>query len=513
MNIYTLDAAAIVVALICIRSWLSWRKRRANGFPLPPGPKGLPIIGNVLDMPGSNEWETARQWGEKYGDIVYIKNFGTRYVFINSYDIAFELFEKRGNFYSSRPQNTMIDLEGWSQWFTSVMPYGDELRKSRQYINKFFHKTLTPDHYEVQTQSTHKFLLRLLESPDDFREHIRHAAADSIIKIAYGYQISDNDPYVELTDRGMEAFSLALTFFLVNALPVLQYLPDWFPGTQFKKIAKEGYEACMEMYREPYNKAKAKLADGTAEPSMMSKLLEMYTDSDGKVTNETVIMKAVAISYAAGGDTTVSVMLTFLLAMVLYPEAIRKGQEELDRVIGKNNLPTFEDRAKLPYIEAICNECLRWQTVTPIAVPHLAEKDDVINGYFIPAGTTVYGNVWAMLRDPRRYPEPDKFIPERWLPGPGKEVPLEANRMAFGFGRRICPGRFFAENSVFIGIASVLAVFDISKVLDEHGVPISPVEDYTSAIIRHPKPFKCKITPRSEEAAALIRQAATLAKY
>ena len=130
MNVYSLDAAAIVVSLVCIRSWLAWRRRRSSAFPLPPGPKGLPFIGNALDMPGKDEWEAARKWGEKYGkgpvqdicanaieysrsppgDLVYIENFGTRFLFVNSYEVAVELFEKRGNMYSSRPTVPMIDL-------------------------------------------------------------------------------------------------------------------------------------------------------------------------------------------------------------------------------------------------------------------------------------------------------------------------------------------------------------------------------------------------------------------
>ncbi|KAL5520723.1 hypothetical protein ACEPAF_2725 [Sanghuangporus sanghuang] len=511
MSFYALDIAAIVVALVIVRSWATWRKRRAGGPPLPPGPRRLPIIGNVLDMPGKDEWETARQWGEKYGDLVYIENFGTRYLFVNSYEAAVELFEKRGNIYSSRPSTTMVDLEGWS-WFTSAMPYGDELKKSRQYLNMFFQRPVSKDYYNVQTQSTHSLLLKLLQRPDDFHGHIQYTAAEAIIKVAYGYQIIEDDPYVALVGRGVEAFTNALTFYLVNALPALRHLPAWFPGTTFHQIAEEGHKLSTAMYHEPFDKAKAMIADGTAEPSMTSKLLESQADENGNVQHEEIIAKAVGIAYAGGGDTTVSMLLTFLLAMVLYPDAMRKGQDELDRVMGKGNLPTFDDRSKLPYIEAIYYECLRWQTVAPLAVAHLVEKDDIYNGYFIPAGTAVYPNSWAILRDPKRYLEPEKFIPDRWLPSPGKECLLDPNKVAFGFGRRVCPGRFFAENSVFIGIASILAVFNIEKALDENGVPITPVEDYTSNIVRHPKPFKCKITPRSEEAVAAIYQAASFAK-
>ncbi|OCB89192.1 cytochrome P450 [Sanghuangporus baumii] len=411
-------------------------------------------------MPGRNEWETARQWGAKYGDLVYIKNLGTGYLFLNSYEDAIELFEKRGSVYSSRPQTTMLDLEGWSDWFTSVIPYGDNLRRARQYFNRIFQRSVTKNYYDVQTQSIHKLLYKLVQDPDHYRHHIRQAAAEAIIKIAYGYEILENDPAVDVIDTGIRSVSDALAFYLVNAVPV-------------------------------------------PTPSMLSKLTELY----GRGDNETFIAQTVAVAFGAGGDTTVSALLTFLLAMVLFPDAMKKGHEELDRVIGKHALPSFEDRPRLPYIEAICKECLRWQAITPLAVPHLAEKDDIFKGYFIPAGTVLYGNVWAMLRDPKRYPDPDKFIPDRWLPAYGEEPPLEADKMAFGFGRRICPGRFFAENSIFIGVASILATFNIEKAVDEHGVPITPTEDYLSSIVRHPKPFKCKITPRSDASVLAVRQA------
>ncbi|KAH8103696.1 cytochrome P450 [Phellopilus nigrolimitatus] len=508
-----LHAVAPLCASLFLWIWLARRKHSsARGCPYPPGPKGLPLLGNIFDMPGSEEWERARQWGEQYGDLVFIRNLGTPYLFVNSYDVAVDLLDKRGDNYSSRPQNTMLELEGWTE-LTVFLPYGDEHRKSRQLIHGFFKQTAVSDFHELQTQITHKLLLRLLKSPGDFAGHIRHTTGELILMIVYGYQVAEkDDPYIELAEKGINALTDAEAFFLVNAFPILRYLPEWFPGTKFLQVAKEGYRLSQNMIYEPFEMAKRLISEGNVMPSMTSKMLESGTDVDGHVADETLIAKAASVVYAGGVDSTVSLLTTFILAMVLYPEAMRRGQEELDRVVGKDSLPTFEDRPNLPYINAICSEVQRWQPVGPLAAAHCATEDDVYNGCFIPAGTAILPNVWAMLRNAETYPEPDKFVPERWLLTDGKTPPLSANKMAFGFGRRICPGRFFVENSIFIGVSSILSAFDIQKSVDNRGAPIIPSAEYTSHFIRHPKPFKCRIAPRSTKVEALIHQTTESAK-
>ncbi|KAH8110769.1 cytochrome P450 [Phellopilus nigrolimitatus] len=512
MLLILLEAIAFLCASLCLRVWLSRRKLKSSrGLPCPPGPKGLPLLGNIFDMPAAEEWETARQWGEQYGDLVFIQNVGTPYLFLNSYDACVDLLEKRGESYSSRPLNMMLELEGWTE-FTVFLPYGDEHRKSRQLIQRFL-KTALSDSRVLQAHITHKLLLRLLNNPGEFAGHIRHTTGELIMMMVYGYKAAEkDDPYIELVEKGVNALTEAEAAFLVNAVPVLQYLPEWFPRTQFLQIAKEGRRLSRAIFYEPFEMVKRQINEGSAIPSMASKMLESNTDANGHVANETLLAKTASVIYAAGADTTVSALNTFILAMVLHPEAMRRGQEELDRVVGKDSLPTMDDKPNLPFVNAICNEVLRWETVTPLAVAHCAAEDDVYNGYFIPAGTTIFPNVWAMLRNPEVYPEPDKFKPERWLPTDGKLPPLDVNKMAFGFGRRICPGRDFAQNSIFIGVASMLSAFDFEKSLDYNGAPITPSGKFQTHFIRHLEPFKCRITPRSDKIGILVQQAIESAK-
>lgn len=91
---------------------------------------------------------------------------------------------------------------------------------------------------------------------------------------------------------------------------------------------------------------------------------------------------------------TVSAIATFFLVMTLYPEAQRKAQEEIDRVIGTDRLPTFDDRDNLPYAEAVLKEVLRFQPIAPMGLPHTTTVDDIYEGYLIPKGALVISNIW-----------------------------------------------------------------------------------------------------------------------
>jgi len=134
---------------------------------------------------------------------------------------------------------------------------------------------------------------------------------------------------------------------------------------------------------------------------------------------------------------TRSTLKTFFLAMVLNPKAMKKAQEELDRVVGKGELPDYSHKERLPYIDALIKEVLRWNPPLPISLPNRAMQDDVYRGRLIPAGAIVIQNVWAICRDRSIYPDPETFNPDRFLKD-GKINPLVFNPedRIFGTGRR-----------------------------------------------------------------------------
>jgi cytochrome P450 len=191
--------------------------------------------------------------------------------------------------------------------------------------------------------------------------------------------------------------------------------------------------------------------------------------------------------------------------MAMHPEVQEAAQAEVDRVVGSDRLPTFEDRKNMPYIEALIKESLRWHVVAPTGVPHMLIEDDIHNGYLIPKGSLIIPNQWYMSRNPSVYPNPEKFDPTRFIASPGKEVQPDSVDFCFGFGRRICPGRLLADNSVFLAIVSILATFNISRVI-ENGVPDTLFPDQIKGTISHQKPYRCNISPRSEKAAVLVQE-------
>jgi len=118
----------------------------------------------------------------------------------------------------------------------------------------------------------------------------------------------------------------------------------------------------------------------------------------------------------------------------------KKGQREIDDLLHYARLPEFSDRPSLLYVEAIYREVIRWMPPLPISVPHCSTEDDIYQGYFIPKGTTILANIWAMTRDEIAYPEPENFRPERFIDENGR-LNGDDSALAFGFGKRVCVGR------------------------------------------------------------------------
>ncbi|KDQ12552.1 hypothetical protein BOTBODRAFT_161446 [Botryobasidium botryosum FD-172 SS1] len=453
-------------------------------------------------IPSESSWLTFFEWKKTYGDIIYLHALSQNIIVLNSYKAARDLVDKK-HIYASRPIFPMVgELMGWAR-IVLITPYNETFKRYRKLIHPMMSRGAVKRYGSEQMLAVKAFLETLVNEPQEFHRNARFMAGKMIMSAIYGIKVdSADDQYITMAEAAMAP--IAKVVFpgaaYVNIFPILQYVPTWFPGAQFKRNAKVWRKLAERMVDHPFEAVKSAMAAGTARSSFTSILLQEEN------ANEEDIKWAAGTMYAAGADTTASSLATFILAMTMFPEVQKKAQQEIDRIVGSNlgRLPTIEDREDLPYIENILKETLRWLPVTPLGAPHLVSEDDTYEGYYIPAQSTVLTNIWAMSRDETTYTDPDRFWPERYEGEKGKDV-LDPRLFAFGFGRRACAGTHFAESSLFMAISCILATFDISKARDEQGQEIEPQISFTAGLINHVNPFKCDIRPRSTRAVALIR--------
>ncbi|KAF8657593.1 hypothetical protein AX16_002174 [Volvariella volvacea WC 439] len=415
------------------------------------------------------------------GDITHISLFGKPWLILNSYSTAVELLDKRGALYSNRPVWQMAELTGLDSAM-AFLQNNDRLREYRKFFMKVMGNTTVLKKYNlIEEEESQRFARRLLANPEGFLTHVEYFAAAVIMHSA------------------MKGFGTLATpgRFLVEMIPPLRYVPEWFHGAGWKRFARKQADFVHRTVNEPYEWAKSQMGSKGVD----SFVSDNWDEDLGEDAIDLLKWSASAM-YAAGGDTTVGSIQSFFFAMAKYPEVQAKAQAEIDSVVGNDRLPSLDDWDNLPYIRALTLEVLRWHSIGPLGIPHVSTGDDVYGDYFIPKGTTIIANIWGMLHDPNVYRNPDEFDPSRFLKVNSSDVPeLDPRLVCFGFGRRICPGRLMAEASIYISCATILASFSITK---------SPEADLKyevgSTAISHIKPFKCNIKPRSSKAVELINR-------
>ncbi|CAE6440609.1 unnamed protein product [Rhizoctonia solani] len=389
-----------------------------------------------------------------------------------------------------------------------LLGYGEPWRNHRRMLNNWLNSRAVTQFHSIQEQQIQPLLSQLACLQDDpypfekFKHTLFVNMASSMMKLGYGYTIQGyNDPIfqdIQQTSHHIE-FAGMFTNFLVNIFPSLSYVPDWFPGTCWKRTAREWRVQKERAQSVPYQWTKAQVDAGTTKPSILDAHLQnpKLTSHINEGDKESYLKKLASVIVSAGIDTVIiqitsTVLIAFVAAMVLNTNVQAKAQKELDDVLGPTSLPTMADRAQLPYIQNLIQEVLRWQPPAPTAIPHTCWRDDNYEGYDIKKGTIVIGNVWAMTRDEITYNDPETFDSDRFQ---DPDVPPAP---AFGWGRRKCPGIHFAEATLFITVASLLVTFTFSKKRGPDGREIVPqIEGVSNSIILELKPFDFELKLRS----------------
>ncbi|KAI0657604.1 O-methylsterigmatocystin oxidoreductase [Cubamyces menziesii] len=506
--LYMLCAPMVIaIALHCYSASTDVRARR-RGLSLPPGPKRWPLFGNLFNAPSSwKPWLGYRKLTAQYGDIVYLEVLGRPMVVLGSPGIIYEFLEKRSAITSDRPDSPLFSLVG-QQDNIGMQRYGSKWRRLRRAFWQYFHSGVVPTYQPQQESLVRKALARFLEQTSDVKEVIHYAFGSAILKLVYDIDAEDERDWrvtaLDAAFDGVHAITAPVQF-VFEMLPFLSRLPTWTPklGTFIKRMS-DSRAAHRRIATELNDYAKIRADDSSIVCKLLSRAAISGYELDEE--EEEMVIPAVAAVAAEGERFTSSTAEGFFLAIALHPEVQKKARVELDAVVGPGRLPDFNDRKDLVYVNAVVQEALRWHTVLPLGMIHMTTEDSELRGQFIPAGTLTIANVWACMHNPDLYPEPDVFNPDRFVrDGKLRDDVLNPTSIIFGFGRRCCPGRHYADAILYIIIATVLHVFDVSPPLDEDGRPISINYEQSHGFISFPEDFRCVVKPRSAQAASLLR--------
>ncbi|XP_034288424.1 cytochrome P450 2K6-like isoform X1 [Pantherophis guttatus] len=436
-----------------------WKKSSKD---FPPGPRPLPVVGNLHIMNLKKPYQTMLELSKQYGPIFKIQLGLQKMVVLTGYETIKEALVNKADVFAERAPFPIFDE--FSKGFGIIFSHGENWRVMRRFmLTTLRDYGMGKRSMESRIAEECSFVVKKFESykgkPFEFRRIMTAAVGNIIVSILLGKRYDYEDPkFIKLLSLATENNRLmgSPSMQLCNLFPMLGYF--FATRKKVRNNRKELYAFINENFIQCFNNLDENDTRNFIDSYLVQQQQERKTKKNGYF-NYKNLEGSVLNLFVAGVETITSTLFWAFTLMMKYPLIQKKVQEEITNVVGYAQ-PRAEHRTKMPYTDAVVHEVQRYADVVPLNLPHATTEDVTFKGYFIPKGTHVIPLLTSVLCDESQWERPHDFYPEHFLNAEGKFVKRNAF-MPFSAGQRICPGETLAKTEIFMFFASLLQRFTL----------------------------------------------------
>ncbi|XP_071394239.1 cytochrome P450 2K1-like [Centroberyx affinis] len=485
-SVSLLEAAVLLLVLYLFSSRFSSQEKGKE----PPGPKPLPLLGNLLQLDLKRPHHTLYKLSKKYGSVFTFYFGPKKVVILSGHKTVKEALVNRAEEFGEREITPIFhDIsEGHGILFAN----GDSWKEMRRFaLTKMrdfgMGKMASEEKIIEESHNLIEVFEKYKGKAFDTTESVNHAVSNIICSIIYGSRFEyDNPEFTTMINHANEKIRLTGSP-SVQVYNMFPWLGKWFGDRRQTVNVNAAHKNQMtKLIRGLEETLDPQMCRGFVDSFLVHKQSLEESGNMNTHYHKTNLLTTVSNLFGAATDTTGATLRWGLLLMAKYPNVQDQVQEELSRVIGSRQI-RVEDRKNLPYTDAVIRETQRLANVAPLSLPHKTSQDVTFQGYFIKKGTTVYPLLTSVMYDETEWESPHTFNPAHFLDKDGKIVKKDAF-LPFSAGRRVCVGESLARMELFLFFTSLLQRFRFAPPpgVTEDELDLAPAVGF----ILHPSPHK-----------------------